>query len=300
MPLTFRPGTPDDSYTTFRIFQDTALDLGQRLGATAITGSDDAKVLEELWQRRRPLFEHLARTCEHFWIAEEDGEAIGYARSVLRDGLRQLTEYFVLPGRQSKGIGRELLAHVLPIEGAVHRSILATIDQRALVRYLKSGVYPRFPAYHFFYQPEAGLLELETDLTFERLTSEHLVILSTIDQAIIGHTRDVDHEWLMNDWEGYLYRREGKPVGYGYIGYHSGPFALLDERNYLPVLSHAEHVAVERGDKFGVEAPLANRHAVDYLLMRGYQMDSFFEFFMTNDPFGKFENYIFTSPPFFL
>lgn len=300
MPLTFRLGTGDDSYTAFRIFQDTAMDLGERLGVSAITGGHDPKVIEELWQRRRPLFEHLARTGDQFWIAEHDGQPVGYARSIVRDGLRQLTEYFVLPGSQSAGVGRELLARTFPQDGVAHRSIIATIDQRAVVRYLKAGTYPRFAAYHFMYRPESELIELETDLTFEPLAAEHVPLLAAIDQAIIGHTRDVDHWWLATDRQGYLYRRDGQPVGYGYVGYRSGPFALLDARDYLAVLAHAERTAVERGEDFGVEVPLINRHAVDYLLMRGYRMDTFFEFFMTNEPFGKFENYIFTSPPFFL
>lgn len=45
---------------------------------------------------------------------------------------------------------------------------------------------------------------------------------------------------------------------------------------------------------------MVNRAAVDYLLARGYQMDSFIALFMSDAPFGKFENYVVTSPPFFL
>src|SRR3712207_7374197 len=46
------------------------------------------------WELRRPLFEHLAATCEGWWLAEDDrsGELLGYARAILRDGTRELTE----------------------------------------------------------------------------------------------------------------------------------------------------------------------------------------------------------------
>ena len=77
-----------------------------------------------MWGFFRPLYDHLARTGEHFWIAERDGESIGYARSVLRDGVRELTEFFVLPGHQSAGLGRELLSRAFPTEGARHRVIV--------------------------------------------------------------------------------------------------------------------------------------------------------------------------------
>jgi hypothetical protein len=35
-------------------------------------------------------------------------------------------------------------------------------------------------------------------------------------------------------------------------------------------------------------------------LGRGYRMDSFFAFHMCDAPLGRLENYIVTSPPFFL
>ncbi len=299
-PLTFRPGTLADSHTVFTIFQKAILDVSQRLGVMAITGGNDPAVLAQLWERRRPLFEHLARTAEHFWLAENDGQAIGYARSILRDGVRELTEFFVLPGRQSAGVGRELMARAFPVDGAQHRTIIATLDVRAQVRYLKAGVYSRFPIQYFSRPPEAATAA--TDLAFEpvNVSPETIDALGALDVALLGHRRDIDHAWLLADRQGYLYRRNGRPVGYGYVGHRSGPFALLDEGDFPAVLAHAETQAAARGDEFGVEIPSINRAAVDYLLSRGYQLDAFVALFMSDAPFGQFEKYICTSPPFFL
>lgn len=299
-PLTFRPGTLADSYTVFTIFQQTILDLGQRLGTMAITGGSDPAVLARLWERRRPLFEHLAHTAEHFWLAESDGQAIGYARSILRDGVRELTEFFILPGRQSAGVGRELMARAFPADGAQHRTIVATLDVRAQVRYLKAGVYARFPIQYFSRSPEA--VSVTTDLAFEPVSPspETIDALRALDVALLGHRRDIDHAWLLTDRQGYVYRRNGQPVGYGYVGHRSGPFALLNESDFPAVLAHAETQAAARGDEFGVEVPSINRAAVDHLLSRSYQMDAFVAVFMSDAPFGQFEKYICTSPPFFL
>src|SRR5262245_39739669 len=107
MSLSFRPGVIDDSRAVFEVFQEAILDLSERTGVMAVSGGHDPVVLSEMWERRRPLWEHLARTAEHFWIAERDGRAIGYARSILRDGVRELTEFFVRPGEQAAGVGRE-------------------------------------------------------------------------------------------------------------------------------------------------------------------------------------------------
>lgn len=301
MSVTFRPGTLEDSYAVFCVFQESILDLAQRLNVMAITGGRDPHVLENLWQRRRPLFEHLARTAEHFWLAEAEGKVVGYARSILRGDVRELTEYFVLPGQQSAGLGRELLARAFPYDGAERRAIIATLDVRAQARYLKAGVYPRFPLYNFSRRPEPAALE--TDLRSVRLsaTDEALAALRAVDLAVLGHARDVDHAWLLGDRQGFLFVRAGQPVGYGYVGDMSGPFALLSADDFPAALAVAEREAAARQLPLSLEVPTVNQVAVDYLLARGYQIDSFFAVLMSDAPLGtRFENYIFTSPPFFM
>jgi GNAT superfamily N-acetyltransferase len=299
--IAYRPGTPDDSYTVFKIFEYTYADLSKRMGATTPTSAADPKALARMWAERRSLYEHLARTAEHFWLAEKDGEAIGFARSIYRDGVRQLTEYFVLPVAQSAGVGRELLKRVFPEEGARHRSIISSPDMAAQSHYLKAGVYPRFPLYYFSRKPE--VIAVVNDLVFESITGsqDDLDMLGKLDQEILAYQRDADHQWLSSERQGYLYRREGKPVGYGYTGIRNGPFVLLEASDFPAVLAHAESTAAQqRREHFGVEVPMVNRKAVDYLLKRGFRMDAFIAMLMNDKLFGKLENYITTSPPFFL
>jgi hypothetical protein len=267
----------------------------------AITGGNDPEVVAKLWETRKPMFDYLTTTAEHFWIAEEDGKPIGYARSILRDGARELTEFFVLPGSQSGGVGRELLSLAFPADGAHHRTIVATIDIRAQSRYLKSGVYPRFPIYYFERPPQP--VTLPTDLMIEPVTEslETLAALREIDLHILGYRRDIDHAWMMTDRQCYLYRRKEKVVGYGYASKRCGPFALLDAADFPAVLAHAETNAHSLGAKtVGFEVPMINTSAVQHLLGRGYQLDTFFAYFMSDKPYGKLENYIVFSPPFFI
>ena len=119
----------------------------------------------------KPLFEHLARTAHEYWVAEEDGRIVGYARSILRDGNLELTEFFVLPAAQSACIGGELLRRTFAADapGVQHRTIIATPDVRAQVRYLKAGVVPRFPEMYWTRVPEN--VPLATDLTFVKASS---------------------------------------------------------------------------------------------------------------------------------
>jgi len=311
MVIFYRPGTILDTYATFQVFMNSALDLSQRQGVVAITGGDDPAVLDELWERRRSLMEHLTRSAEQFWVAENDGKVIGYARSILRSSQAQgpgsvqhleLTEFFVQPDEQSRGVGSELLRRVFPVESdRLHRSIVATTDSRALALYLRSNVYPHFPIINFERSPQ--VVELPTDLEIVSFTSDDksLAALSTLDEVVLGYPRDVDHRWLLSDRQGYLYFRAGKVVGYGYVGYRSGPFALLDEDDFPAVLAHAESQAALAGySSFGIETPMINRRAVDYLFGRGFRLSPFIALFLCDKPFGRFENYLAIAPPFIL
>jgi GNAT superfamily N-acetyltransferase len=299
--LTVRPGTLADSRAVFDVFQAAISDLGERLNMTAISGGRDPAVLEGLWRRRRPMVEHLARTAEHFWVAEKAGAVIGYARSILRGDVRQLTEFFVLPGFQSAGLGRALLARAFPASGARMRFLLGTADQRAVARYLKAGVYPVGVAGYFDRQPRA--VRVESDLVIDEAGpgADTVAAFGAIDAVVLGFRRDEEHAFLLTDRRGLVYSRGGQVVGYGYIGDRNGPFALLDASDYPAVLAHAEQAALARGEaEFGVELPLNNRAAVAYLLEQRFEMGPFVEYIFTDGPFGRLENYMLTSPPWFL
>lgn len=235
-------------------------------------------------------------------MAEDSaGQLIGYARSILNEGVRELTEFFVLPGQQSAGVGAELLARAFPAAGASRRFIIATSDARALARYLKAGVYPRFPIYEFRRAPQA--VAAKSDLRFAPMApaGDDSERLAAIDQAVLGYRRNALHAWLATQRAGFMAWRGPDPVGYGYVGDDMGPVAALAETDLPALLAHAERQAHARGlTEIGFEVPLINRAAVDYLLARGFQMQRFFAFLMSDEPFGAFERYVVYSPPFFV
>ena len=74
-----------------------------------------------------------------------------------------------------------------------------------------------------------------------------------------------------------------------------------DLADFPVVLSYPEsQVAAQGRTGFGCEVPMVNQVVVDYLLKRGFRMDSFVALMMNDKPFTRFENYILTSPPFFM
>ena len=299
MTITFRQGTIEDSYAVFQVFVRSIMDYSERMNVMAITGGNDPEVLKTMWERRKTMFEFLALTASHYWVAEQDGEIVAYAGSMEHDGLIELTEFFVSPLHQSGGLGRQLLADAFPQTDSPLRTIIATLDERALARYLKAGVYARFPLKFFYRQAEK--VDFTTDLAIDPMQLNiHLDAMNQIDKQIIGHSRPVVHEWIATTRDGFVYKRGGEIVGYGYAGSSSGPFAVLDENDFPAVLAHAESLIAETGGEFGVETPLINKKAIQYFLDRKFKIDSFTALFMSNVPFGKFENYLCFSPEFFM
>ena len=299
MTITYRAGTTEDSHSVFQVFIRTIMDYGARMNVMAITGGNDPEVIESLWKKRKPMFEYLATAASQFWVAESNGEVIAYARSIEHDGMQELTEFFVLPGQQSGGVGGELLSRALPKTEAHYRAVIATLDERALYRYLKMGVYGRFPLKYFYRKAE--MVEVKTDLQIEPMQLKlHMQDINRIDRQLINHTRENLHQWIITGRNGFTYKRDGKIVGYGYVGSSSGPFAVLDENDFPAVLAHAESLMAERAANFGVETPLINTKAIQYFIERKYQIDSFSAIFMSNVPFGKFGNYLCFSPEFFV
>lgn len=299
----FRQGTPEDSYTVLEILYHSLMDLNRRSGLLPENEQVALDEVERAWEGSRSFFEHLAQTAESFWVVEKESRPIGYARSILRSGMRELTELFILPGRQSAGLGRELMRLVFPppSEGVEHRCIIATTDLRGLVLYLRSGVYPRFPIYFFGRKPDLRIVDSDLEMLPISNSEENLNIIGGIDEIVLGHRRDEDHRWFLSSRQGYLYVQGESPVGYGYVGQDSGPFALLEADDIPAVLAHAENQAAEIGvEYFGFQVPMINKQAVDILLEWKYRMEPLFYFFMSDQPFGKFENYIFTNPIYFL
>lgn len=298
--VVYRRGTDEDTRTCFEIFEISVDDLGRRTGGSANATSGEPNAFEI----RRPLFDHLAATSDAWWIAEDDsGRAVGYARSIVRDGVRELTEFFVLPDAQSAGVGRGLLERAFPSEGADHRAIVATIDPRAIARYLRTGLDARLPMIGLEGIPRDA--PLSTDLDREAIdpTDPPLDALASIDRQTLGFRRDEDHRWLASQRPGLLYRRAGDAVAYGYHPSRpawGGPYAALDSTDVPVLLADSEATAARAGQAtVTFDVPMLNRQALDHLLARGFRVDPFVMLLFTDGSVDRLDRYVLTSPPFF-
>ncbi len=93
-------------------------------------------------ERRIARAQHLLETDpDGAWVAEAaDGEIVGVALAIVREGVWGLSLLGVKPGLQGQGVGGRILAGALrTLEGCRGGIILASTDPRALRRYACAG-----------------------------------------------------------------------------------------------------------------------------------------------------------------
>jgi GNAT superfamily N-acetyltransferase len=256
---------------------------------------------EAVWTGMRPLYNYLAEHCAEWWVAESssDRKVIGYARSLARGDLFELSELFILPGQQSAGLGRALIERTFPEGRGRIRLILATLDERALARYYRSGTVARFPM--AMMQGTSRPTEMN-ELEVATATLADVPDLETIEREVVGYPREHEYACLFEEREAFLYRRGGRVVGFGFLGeIGQGPVAALEPASQRSILLHLEGRAHARGiENVSFVVPMINEVAMNHLLARGYKIQPPLQLFMSNEPFGKFDRFISYGPPLIL
>lgn len=252
---------------------------------------------EQFWAGLAPLYKYLAEHSAEWWVAESvsDGKLIGYARSVERGDLFELAEFFIVPGQQSAGLGRDLIERAFPLGRGRIRLILATLDERALARYYHADTVARFPLAMMATVPRpTQAIELDVSVA----TLDDVGALDAIEREVVGHSRAHEYAWLFEEREAFLYRRAGEVVGFGFLGsFGQGPVAAIEPALLRSMLLHLEGRAHERGiQQISFVVPTINEVAVKHLLARGFRIQAPLNLFMSNEPFGSFDRFISYGP----
>lgn len=294
-----RRGTFDDARACLDLLWASVTDLAARNGGQLEGSADD------WWASTELIYRFLATNAAEWWIAEDlhTRQMLGYARSIERGGLFELTEFFVRPGQQSRGLGRTLLDLAFPMGRGEIRVIVATGDPRAVARYYATDTVAQFPIFTLAAAPAS--VALDGRLTSIALAPGTTDVAKTVDleRAVLGYDRGADEfDWLLGLREGHLYHRGGRPVGFAFVGKGgAGPVAALDPTDMPGILLHVESRAHALGvDKLELDVPSVNADAVRHLLGRGFRLDPFATNLMSSRPFGQFDRFIGFSPPLFL
>jgi GNAT superfamily N-acetyltransferase len=268
------------------------------------------------------LYVHLRATDpERFVVAvTPDGtepgadRVIGFAVAILRDQVWFLSMLFVLPDVQLRGLGRELLARVLPQDGQVTVRATATDSAQPISNALYStyGIVPRLPLLNLVglpTRPEA----LEpfpsgvTPVAFQAIVEGgggdgHRLLATTVDaldRELLGFSRAVDHAFMrQQDRRGWLFRGpDGSWLGYGYSAESGrlGPILVRDPALLGPAMGHLLGAVQPRGP-FITWIPGAADRALLPALAAGLRLDPFPILLCWDRPPTDFERYLPISP----
>jgi GNAT superfamily N-acetyltransferase len=280
------------------------------------------------------LAEHLLATDpELFRVAVRSGgpgrrdRVVGFGIGLQREHIWFLSQLYVMPAEQGRGIGRALLSQILPAAPAAGAAddphaeprrpgVLATTTDSAQpvsnAMYARLGIVPRMPVFNLVGRVAAwaALPPLPEDVEAVPLEPPEMIAhrnpaaagraelsdaIDAIDRQVLGYAHRKDHLFLrVQGRTGFLYRTSaGEALGYGYssqVG-RFGPVALLDETLTAAVIGHLMRSIEPRGAA-SVWVPGANDRAMVALLRAGLRIEGFPAMFCWTRPFAAFERYL--------
>ena len=316
--LTYRPVGPGEIEACAGIWRTSINDYIVALGEDEIPPEMNPIIR---------LFNHLQSTDpERFVVATLPGDArapeeggagervVAFAAAVSRERLWYLSMLFVLPELQGAGVGRRLLAHVLPGDEATWRATATDSAQPiSNALYASHGIAPRMPLLNLSglpNRPEAfgelpsGVLPVPFESVAAGLPGgpghvRLVKIVDALDRELLGVAHPMDHRFLRSEGRsGWLYRGpDGQAVGYGYAGEAGrlGPVAVRDEALLAPILGHLTSAVVPRG-AFATWIGGASDRALAAALGAGFRLDRFPVLLCWDHPFADFAKYLPISP----
>jgi hypothetical protein len=239
---------------------------------------------------------------------------VAFGSAVVRERVWYLSMLFVLPEFQGAGLGRDLLARLLPADDAMARATATdSVQPISNAMYASLGIVPRMPLLSLVglpRRPEAfgELPSGVVPLRFDELAAGppdgvgHRMLadaIDTLDRELLGAAHPADHRFLRSETRhGWLYRGpDGTPVGYGYAGEAGrlGPVAVRDADLLGPVLGHLTSAVEPRG-AFALWVGGAADRAVVAALRAGFRLDQFPVLVCWDRPFADFSRYLPISP----
>jgi GNAT superfamily N-acetyltransferase len=240
MAATIRPAGDDDLEAADALVVASINDLTERHGFGSIA-TQSPPLLQRFSLRDDP---------EGLWVAEDEGEILGFGFSWTNEDLWFLAQLFVRPDRQADGLGGILMEKALAharMRGARSRALITFAFNRASQGlYMRHGLYPVTPLYVMSAPKAVVAARLkESPLSVETLELRDASSdwLAAIDRAALGASRAKHHAYMITEGglKGFAFRAGAERVGYAYLGGdgHVGPIAASNARHLPDALGAA-------------------------------------------------------------
>lgn len=250
----------------------------------------------------------LKDDADGLWIAEDDGEIVGFAWSWVCGELWFLAQLFVSPDRQSDGIGNQLIcktfAHAQMRGASIKALVTFAFNTVSQGLYIRHGLFPRFPIYMVSIPSDHLASRLaKPALHLEPLTAKTAAFdqLARMDAKVLTVSREKHHRYLMEDsaTDGFTIHDGNECVGYVYISNgHIGPLAVVRPDLVGAAFAAALSVAA-RGNAPNISAflPGASEPALKVATDHGMRI-TFPMLLMTTREFGDWVSYLPRNPGF--
>jgi GNAT superfamily N-acetyltransferase len=299
MDITCRPAKPEDLEEAERVVQQSGNALLVRHGLQPWPAPPSTAF---------PKF-CLAQDPSGLWVAEDGDTIVGFGFSWMSEKFWCLSQLFVRPEAQAKGIGQALLAKTLmqaERNGAANRALITFASNIASTGlYLKNGLYPREPLYEMAAPARAvaqNLADTGYDITSIAPWPDAGEWIGRIDQELLGFRRDLHHQFLLGGFAARAVRIEhaGRAVGYAYISArgHVGPLAIAPDADAKAVVTTALRCALEGGaTRVSMLVPGRADVVMQTALAVGFRIEEPLVL-MAWRPFGNWSNYLPRTPGF--
>jgi GNAT superfamily N-acetyltransferase len=299
MAITYRPAKFEDLEDAERVVQASGNELRLRHGG-------------QPWRTPPPIaFPKfcLAEDPDGLWVAEDGDTIVGFGFSWITEKFWFLSQLFVRPEAQSKGIGQSLLSKTLiqaERNGATNRALITPAYNIASTGlYLKNGLYPREPLYRMAAPAQAvaqNLAAADYDAIPIAPWPEPAEWTGRIDQELLGCRRDLHHRFLLGGFAARAVRiaRVGRAAGYAYISAqgHVGPLAIAPDADAKAVVTTALCCALESGpSRVSMIVPGRADVVMQAVLALGFRIEEPYVL-LASRPFGNWRNYLPSTPGF--
>jgi predicted N-acetyltransferase YhbS len=178
-------------------------------------GEPEWEVTPAVVERQRGRLRHfLTNDPGGSWVAELDGQVVGTALALRREGLWGLSLLVVDPEQQSRGIGRVLLdASLGYADGAPTAIILSSRDSRAMRRYAAAG-FDLFPQVWSSGPVQRSRLQ-RPPLPVRAGSDDDADFADAVDRLVRGAARGPDHALMASAGPMFVVDQGGSR-GYGY------------------------------------------------------------------------------------
>jgi GNAT superfamily N-acetyltransferase len=194
MDITYRPAKLEDLEEAARVVQQSASAVRVRHGVQPMPVPPPTAFPKAC----------LAQDPSGLWVAEDGDTIVGFGFSWMADKFWCLSQLFVRPETQAKGIGQALLSKTLTQaerNGAANRALITFAYNIASTGlYLNNGLYPREPLYLMAAPAQAvarNLGDAGYDITPIAPWLQSGEWTGRIDQEVLGFRRDLHHQFLL-------------------------------------------------------------------------------------------------------